>query len=254
MPSQAEKAARFAALHQPGNPIVLFNIWDAGSARAVEAVGASALATGSHPIANALGLEDGEGAPLEDMLWVLSHICAATDLPVSHDTERGYGATPGEVAETCKRVIETGAIGVNIEDSLDAVTLRDLDEQVARYAAARAGLDAACPGAWLNARCDAFRAMKDAPVEVQITEIVRRAVAYKAAGADSLFVPFQRDLAVLAQVCAAVDLPVNLFRGLDSPPIGAFAAAGAARISHGHNPWVAAMERVGAKAGELYTD
>ena len=78
MPTQAEKAARFAALHRKGNPLVLYNIWDAGTARAVEAAGAPALATGSHPIASSLGLEDGEGAPLEDMLWVLSHICAAT--------------------------------------------------------------------------------------------------------------------------------------------------------------------------------
>ena len=231
----------------------MFNIWDAGSARAVETAGAKALATGSHPIANALGLEDGEGAPLEDMLWVLSHICAATDLPVSHDTERGYGKTPDEVAATCQRVIEAGAIGVNIEDSLSSVELRDLDEQAARYSAARMGLDAACPGAWLNARCDAFRVMKDDPVEAQIAEIVRRAEAYRDAGADSLFVPFQRDLGVLAEVCAAVPLPVNLFRGLDSPPIADFAAAGAARISHGHNPWVAAMDLVSAKAGELYT-
>ena len=252
MPTQAEKAAQFAALHQKGNPIVLFNIWDAGSARAVEAAGAKALATGSHPIANALGLDDGEGAPLEDMLWVLAHICAATDLPVSHDTERGYGETPDEVAETCRRVIGAGAIGVNIEDTVLRGVLRDMDEQVARYSAARAGLDAACPGAWLNARCDVFLAMQDDPVEDQIAEIARRAVAYKAVGADSLFVPFQRDLDVLARVCAAVPLPVNLFRGLDSPPIAEFAAAGAARISHGHNPWVAAMDLIEVKAGELY--
>ena len=253
MPTQAEKAARFAALHRKGNPLVLYNIWDAGTARAVEAAGAPALATGSHPIASSLGLEDGEGAPLEDMLWVLSHIGAATELPVSHDTERGYGATPDAVAETCRRVIETGAIGVNLEDSLEGGALRELDQQVARYRAARAGMDAACPGTWLNARCDVFRAMKEAPLEDQLSELARRAEAYQAAGADSLFVPFQRDLEVLARVCAMVALPVNLFRVADSPPVADFAAIGAARISHGPVPWTAAMNFVTEQASGLYS-
>lgn len=101
MTSQTDKAKQFAERHKRGEPIVLLNIWDAGSARAVEAGGAEALATGSHSVAGALGYEDGEAAPLEDVVWMLARICAATELPVSHDTERGYGETPDQVGESC---------------------------------------------------------------------------------------------------------------------------------------------------------
>jgi len=252
MPTQAEKAALFASLHVPGDPIVLFNIWDAGSAKVVEASGAKALATGSHPIADAIGHEDGEGAPLADMLWVLERITTATDLPVSHDTERGYGETPDAVAETCRRVIGAGAIGVNIEDSLDGGVLRDVDEQVARYAMAKVALEEACTGAWLNARTDVFAAMADAPLDDRMGELQTRAEAYEGAGADSLFVPFLRDLDIIAKVCAAMPLPVNVMRPVGGDPIADYAAAGVARISHGPTPRNAVMDALKTLAGDVY--
>ncbi|MEO0465461.1 MAG: isocitrate lyase/phosphoenolpyruvate mutase family protein [Pseudomonadota bacterium] len=252
MPTQAEKAALFASLHVPRDPIVLFNIWDAGSANTVEAAGAKALATGSHPIADAIGHEDGEGAPLVDMLWVLERITASTDLPVSHDSERGYGETPDAVAETCRSVIRAGAIGVNIEDSLAGDILRNVDEQLARFAGAKQALNDACPGAWLNARCDVFNAMKDAPLDNRMAELKTRAEAYKAVGADSLFVPFLRDLDVIAQVCAAVPLPVNVMRAVGGPSIADYAETGVARISHGPTPRTAVMGTLKTLARDVY--
>ncbi|MEL6754558.1 MAG: isocitrate lyase/phosphoenolpyruvate mutase family protein [Pseudomonadota bacterium] len=252
MPTQAEKAALFASLHVRGDPVILVNIWDAGSAQTVAEAGAKALATGSHPIADSIGHEDGEGAPLADMLWVLERITKATDLPVSHDTERGYGETPDAVAETCRRVIGAGAIGVNIEDSLSGAVLRDADEQLARLAKARLALDEACAGAWLNARCDVFNAMKDASLDDQLGELKLRAEAYEAAGADSLFMPFVRDLETIQKVCASVPLPVNVMRPVDGAPIADYAAAGVARVSHGGSPRSAVMAALNAIASDLY--
>lgn len=252
MTSQTERARHFADLHKPGEPIILLNIWDAGTARAVEAGGAKALATGSHSVASALGYEDGEATPLQDVVWMLSRICAATELPVSHDTERGYGETPAEVGESCARIIGAGAIGVNIEDSLTDGTLRDMDAQADRFAAAKQAMTEACAGAWLNARCDVFRAMADASWEARMAELERRASAYAAAGADSLFVPFVRDLDEISKICAASPLPVNVMRALPGPPLPDYAAAGVARISHGPFPWMESMKSLTETAADIY--
>ena len=107
--TQADKAKAFAELHIKGDPIILFNIWDAASAKRVGDAGAKALATGSHSVAEVLGYEDGEGAPFEDMLWMLERIVRSTDLPVSNDTERGYSSDPSGIAENCARVISPSA-------------------------------------------------------------------------------------------------------------------------------------------------
>lgn len=252
MPTQAEKAARFASLHVPGDPIVLVNIWDAGSAKAVHAAGARALATGSHPMADMFGVADGETMPMPKVLYMLGQIVGASDLPVSHDIERGYGLQPGHVEHTVRSVARTGVTGLNMEDSLADGTLRDVGEQVERYAAARAGLDSVCPGAWLNARTDIFAAMADAPLQEKLDAVAARGEAYKLAGADSLFVPFLRDLDVIRHVCDLSPLPVNVMRMLDGPTIRDYAKAGVARISHGPTPRNALMDALGAMAGEIY--
>lgn len=252
MTDQTAKARAFAALHVKGEPMVLMNIWDAASARTVEAAGARALATGSHAVAEMLGHDDGERAPLSDMVWMLERICAATHLPVSHDTERGYGETPEAVAASCRRVIEAGAIGVNLEDSLNGPALREMGEQAARYAAAKEAMEAACPGAWLNARTDVFLVRGEASRADKIGEVAERARAYAAAGADSLFVPFLRDVDTIAEVCRAAALPVNVMRPLDGAPIADLAAAGVARISHGPMPWRAAMQVLKSAAEAVY--
>src|SRR5919197_5135911 len=109
MSVQAAKAEAFRSLHVAGTPLVLFNIWDAGSAKAVAAAGAPALATGSWSVAAANGFADGERLPLDLAIDNLARIVEATDLPVSIDLESGYGETAGEVARSVARVIEAGA-------------------------------------------------------------------------------------------------------------------------------------------------
>lgn len=126
MSDQISKARTFAALHVPRHPLVLFNVWDPGSAKAVAQAGAKALATGSWSVAAAHGFADGEKIPLDLALDNLRRIVESTELPVSVDIESGYGKTPEEVGRTVARTLEAGAIGCNLEDSFpESGELRD---------------------------------------------------------------------------------------------------------------------------------
>ena len=110
--------ARFAALHVPGDPVVLFNVWDAGSAKAVGAAGAKALATGSHPVASAHGFPDGETVPIEFALANAKRIVDAVELPVSVDFEGAYSTDPARGAENVAILAATGVVGCNFEDQV----------------------------------------------------------------------------------------------------------------------------------------
>lgn len=135
--NKREKAAYFRSLHRAGEPLALFNVWDAGSARTVADAGGVALATGSWSVAVANGFADGEQMPKALVMEVLARIAQATDLPVTVDLESGYGERLEEVADTIARSIEAGAIGCNLEDSFPATgELRTVDDAAARLAAA----------------------------------------------------------------------------------------------------------------------
>ena len=237
----------FRALHLPGDPLVLFNIWDAGSARAVAAAGAKAIATGSYGVACARGSSDGENLSLDAALANLGEILGVTDLPVSIDMEAGYGADSAAVGRSVARAREAGAAGINMEDRLPGETaLLPVGD-----AAARIG-SAAATGLFVNARCDVFRG-RDAATngDALIGATLERARAYADAGAGGLFVPFLADARCIAAICEGTPLPVNI---LWSKPCGdrtALAALGVARISHGHQPWAAAMAWLGVQAAAV---
>lgn len=235
--TQVEKMRAFKALHVTGQPLVLMNVWDAGTAKTVGETAAKALATGSFSLTGALGFEDGEQCPRALVLGALKLICDATDKPVSHDCERGYGDTPEAVGDYIAAVVAAGAVGVNIEDSLADGSLRDVDEQCARLSAAKAALGEG----YLNVRTDVFFQDDGAAMSEKVTETITRAASFRAAGADGLFVPGLSDMDAITQLCAAVDMPVNVMRALDGPPIADYATAGVARISHGPFPWLKAM-------------
>ena len=153
MSSPKEKAESFRALHVPGQPLVLFNIWDPGSAKAVAAGGARAIATGSWSVANANGYVDGERMPLDLAIDNLLRIVLAVDLPVSVDVESGYGRTPDAVGQTIDRTIKAGAIGCNLEDSFpEDGRLREIVDQVKRIEHARKSADAGNVAYFINAR------------------------------------------------------------------------------------------------------
>jgi len=154
---QAHKAERFRALHIPGKPLVLFNIWDAGGTKAVAAGGAKAIATGSWSVANANGFADGERIPLGLAIDNLRRIVSATDLPVTIDLESGYGDSPEIVGKTIGLAIDAGAIGCNLEDSFPANgKLRETVDQAHRIRCARQIADAANISFFINARTDIF--------------------------------------------------------------------------------------------------
>ena len=238
------KIETFRALHVPGDPLVLFNIWDAGSAKAVAGSGASAIATGSYGVACARGSSDGENLSLDEALANLREILGVTDLPVSIDMEAGYGDDAAAVGRSVARARLAGAAGINMEDRMPGESpLLPIAEAAARIGAA------ATTGLFVNARCDVFRghdAVADGDALIAAT--LERARAYVDAGASGLFVPFLADARCIAAICESSPLPVNI---LWSQPCGdraALAALGVARISHGHQPWAAAMAWLGEQA------
>jgi 2-methylisocitrate lyase-like PEP mutase family enzyme len=244
MIEQARKAERFRALHISGQPLVLFNIWDAGSARAVAATGAKAIATGSWSVANAHGFADGERVPRGLAIDNLVRIVAATDLPVTIDLESGYGETSNEVGDTVGLAVDAGAVGCNLEDSFPANgTLRETLDQVDRIRHARQTADAAGIGFFINARTDVFfQRPPEQHDEAMLAEAVSRARAYAEAGADGLFAPGLADITLIARLAEASPLPLNIMVGDATPPMQVLALHGVARVSHGPRPYLLAVK------------
>ncbi|QAX31169.1 isocitrate lyase/PEP mutase family protein [Leisingera sp. NJS204] len=234
----SDRARAFAALHQPGNPVVLYNIWDAGSAKAIAGAGAAALATGSYPVAVAQGFADGEQIPLEFVLGNAERIIAATDLPVTIDFEGGYSRAPEQLTANVKRLAETGAVGLNFEDQVvGTAELYSIEEQARRVAAVRA----ANADIFVNARTDLFLKEKDASKHAGLmAEALERGAAYAEAGGNGYFIPGLTDPDLIAQVCEASALPVNtMMRGIT---LETARQAGVARCSYGPIPHAKLMQ------------
>jgi len=239
-----DKIKAFGDLHIPGNPLILYNIWDAGSAKAVAEAGAKAIATGSWGVACSLGYKDGETLPLDAALENLERILSVTELPVTIDMEAGYGGDAAGVAASVAKAASAGAVGINLEDK-DPVTrqLFETAEATSRIkAAAKSGL-------WINARTDVFIVTpKEAHDAALADSVIERAKSYADGGASSLFVPFVYDAALIARLCEKSPLPINILVGEGVPDIKALADLGVARISHGHGPWAKVMQDLGEAA------
>ncbi len=232
------KTESFAALHVPGNPLILFNIWDAGSTVAVAKAGAKAIATGSWGVAGAHGIGDGEKLPLDTAIATLAEVVAITDLPVSIDMEAGYGVNAAEVGTSVQRAVDAGAVGINLEDKDPATrALFSVGDASARIAAA------AATGMFVNARADMFILTPSAEHDAAVVDaLLERAKAYADAGARGLFAPFLQDAKLIERLCAGSPLPVNILMRPGCPDPKTLASLGVARISHGHGPWAAAMD------------
>lgn len=238
---QQQHALRLASLHVKGDPLHLYNAWDAGSARAIAAAGAQAIGTSSWAVAAAHGYEDGESIPLSFAEQVLARIAGAAALPVSVDAEGGYSDDPQACAANIARLVDLGVAGINFEDRIvSGAGLHAIDAQAARIAAIRRMADARGISLFINARTDMFFGAGLAPAAM-LAEARERAAAYAEAGASGFFVPGLVDLDVIGSLCAAVDLPVNVMIMPGLPDTKALAGAGVARISHGPAPYVAAM-------------
>jgi 2-methylisocitrate lyase-like PEP mutase family enzyme len=223
--TQAEKALLFRALHE-GEPFVIPNPWDAGSARMLAALGFQALATTSGGFAFTLGRLDGE-VTLDDVVEHVAALVDATDLPVSVDLENGYGAEPEAAAQAVERVAEAGAVGGSIEDWDPSGRLYDAGLAVERVAAAVEAARRQPFPFTLTARAENH--LRGNP---DLDDTIARLQAFEAAGADVLYAPWLQTTEEIAAICAAVSRPVNVLAvpGLSFAEI---TAAGAQRVSVG---------------------
>lgn len=236
---QEQKAHLFQALHVGGSAFLLPNAWDALSASVMEQAGFPAIATASAAIALSHGVADGEALSRDEMMAAIRRIVNAVSVPVTADIEGGYGRSPDEVAETVRAVIEAGAVGINIEDSVDHARLRPVGEMCARITAARQAAEAAGLELYINARADAGLIGMDA--EDARAETLSRAKAYVEAGASGIFV-ITREAALISEVARTILAPLNvLAMDAQMPSIAELSALGVRRISTGPRLLQAAM-------------
>jgi 2-methylisocitrate lyase-like PEP mutase family enzyme len=228
MSDRAEKAERFLQLHRPGQPLLLPNPWDAGSARLLASLGFEALATTSSGSAMTLGKLDG-GVTREEAIVAAGAIVAATELPVSADLENGFADDPAGVAETLRMAIDAGLAGASIEDYSG-----DEEDPIYDLGLARERVAAAAEAAHgaqrlvLTARAENHLHGVD-----DLADTIARLQAYQEAGADVLYAPGVGGAEEIRQILAAVDLPLNVLARPGVPPVPELAALGVSRVSVG---------------------
>ncbi len=216
----------FHSLHASGF-LTLPNAWDAGSARIIETLGAKAVATSSAAVCWAHGYADGHHLPVEFLITTVREITRVVSIPVTCDFEGGYADDPSVVAQNVAKVIDAGAVGINIEDGREPPELLARKIAAVREAAAKAGVNL-----FINARTDVF--LKGlAQGEAAVAESLRRGALYREAGADGLFVPFVVEDDHISQIAAGCDLPLNVIARPGLPLAERLEALGARRLSAG---------------------
>jgi 2-methylisocitrate lyase-like PEP mutase family enzyme len=234
------------SLHRPGAPLLLPNAWDVATARAVVAAGFPVVATTSAGVAGALGYENHEGAPGDEMLAAAARIVTGVDVPVTVDAEAGYGMAPAELVAALR---SAGAAGCNLEDTDHRdESLRDPDRQAEWLAAVRQAAAADGYGLVLNARIDVFLgpflagAGPGSQAEL-VPDALRRAQAYLEAGVDCVYPIALWEADALRSFMAQAGGPVNVVRLPQAPSLAELSALGVARVSWGHLLYRGAMAR-----------
>jgi 2-methylisocitrate lyase-like PEP mutase family enzyme len=237
----------FARLHVAGDPLVLFNAWDAGSAQAVAKSGAKAIASGSASVSMANGFGDGQEVPLEFALANAVRIVKAVGLPVTIDFEGGYSTDADGLTINGRRLAETGAIGCNFEDQVVGTDrIYDVADQGARIAALREGVGR---NFFINARTDLFlKAKPEAHDGALADQAIERGQAYADAGVNGYFIPGLANLELVERIVKAVPVPINAMWLPSGPNRAEWARAGIARVSHGPFPFMAMQQWLAAEA------
>jgi len=253
MTTQKEKAELFNSLHIKGSPVILFNVWDAGSARTIEQAGAKAIATGSWSVAAAQGFDDGEKIPIDLVFANLERIVSSVSVPVTLDFEGGYATNVAALKENIRNLIAAGGIGLNFEDRIvGGDGLHSVEDQSTRIEAIRDAAETAGVPLFINARSDVFLQTYPAQHnETELQQALERAEAYAKAGASGFFAPGLRDPDLIRKLCDNSPLPVNILFLPDTPPTKTMAELGVARISYGASPYrlmMAALKEAGEKA------
>ena len=246
--NQTDKAKRFAELHVKGAPLLLYNAWDAGSAKSILAAGAQAIATSSWSVAEAQGYRDGEAIPIKLAQQIVGRIAATIEVPVTVDFEGGYSEDDGELADNISRLLDTGVIGINFEDRVvKGSGLYNIDRQARRIAAIRKAAEQKGVDLFINARTDVFFEHGEDAAQA-VGEALDRAKTYAAVGASGFFVPGLVDDALIGQICAGVSLPVNIMVMDGVPSNARLSELGVARISYGPTPYILAMRALEQEA------
>ena len=227
----AAKANALLALHQPGNPVFLPTVWDAWSADLSVAAGFAALTVGSHPVADSIGKEDGEGMAFEDLCTRVAQITAKVDAPISVDIESGYGL-PAE--ELIAGLLAAGAVGLNIEDTVhkEGKRLRSSGEHAALVGALRNAADASGVHVVINARTDLF-IRQDGDEADRVDRAIARLKEAAETGADSLYPVGRHDDETTRRLTTELPLPVNAIAIPDKDDPASFGPLGVGRISFG---------------------
>lgn len=233
-----DNAALLRDLHRPGDPLLLPNVWDAGSAKIVQEAGFPALATASAAVSAMLGYPDHEGAPAEEMLAAAGRVIRAATVPVTVDAEAGYGLRPEELVE---RLLAIGAAGCNLEDTY-AGELAEPEAQARYLAAVR---EAAGDALVINARADTFVAGVPDPVEAAIA----RGRLYLEAGADCVY-PIAAPPDAVPALVKGIPGPVNA-NNFPGTSLAELAEAGVARVSYGPMPYLRALDSLKEFAGRV---
>jgi 2-methylisocitrate lyase-like PEP mutase family enzyme len=223
----AERAKAFAALHAGPGILILPNAWDAGSARVIESAGATAIATSSAAVAWAHGYPDGQYMPFDTLLATVGEMTRVVKIPVSADIEAAYAQDPATAAITVARIVEAGAVGINIEDGNDPPDLLARKIENLKNAAQKAGVEL-----WVNARVDTYL-RKLVSADRSYDETVTRARLYREAGANSIFAPAVTEAATIEKLVKAVVLPLNLLAWPGLPDGATLQKLGVRRLSAG---------------------
>lgn len=254
--NQKTKAEQFLKLHEDKDILVLFNSWDPGSSRLIEACGFKAIATTSMGISAALGYPDCQAIPFLEMVEAITKIVNIVNLPVTADIEGGYGKNLKEIISSVEKLISTGIAGINIEDSHDLnPQLLDKTEFCERISAIRDLSSSLGFHLVINTRTDVFLTQSGEP-EHRLTEVISRGNKYREAGADCIFIPDVREEDKIALLVKEIDAPINILvnptRGTGlPPPISMLENLGVARVSFGSSIMKAALTMTKKIASEV---
>jgi len=249
--NQTEKAKRFAELHINGAPLLLYNAWDAGSAKSILQAGARAIATSSWSVAEAHGYRDGEAIPIEFVERIIGRIAATAEVPVTVDFEGGYSEDDDKLADNVLGLLNLGVIGINFEDRVvKGAGLYEIERQAQRIAAMRRTADQKGIGLFINARTDLFLGQSGHPAWT-VGAATDRAKAYAAAGASGFFIPGLTDDAAIGRICEKATVPVNVMIMDGIPSVARLIELGVSRISYGPIPYIHTMRMLEQEAKKV---
>lgn len=250
--SQAAKAQQLLSLHNNGKLLILPNVWNPIGARMLQAKGYPAVATASAAISESLGYSDGEQIKLDTMLDMVTRIVRSVDLPVTADFEAGYADTIEDLQENISRLLDTGAVGINFEDSFDdSAHLRPIPTQVERIKAVREVAERRGVHLVINARADSFFAEGFSSDEERIEDVVTRLNAYTQAGADCVYPVGRGDKETLTILRKRLTAPINVLATAKTASLNELQALGINRVSFGPYIFRSLLAKMSAMQDEI---